>query len=427
MKADLHGTGARELAMAGLPKVSDRSSIRRSNLGLVLRLLRDEGPRSRARIATDTGLPKATVSSLVTELVESGLAREGEVEREGTVGRPGLAVEIDGSTVCGIGAEINVDYLSILALDLRGTVTAERRIAFDVRTASPDAVLDAIADTIRRTVDELRADGIRTIGVTLAAPGVIDMKRGRVSYASNIGWRDVDALAGLARRLGPDAPPLHLENDAKLGAIAEYLAVSAPDMHDLLYLTGEIGVGAGIIAGGQLLRGTAGHAGEVGHLPLDPGGRLCACGRRGCWETQVGLAALLRAAADPDDPVCDPSVDLEQRLAELMRRAKAGDPRTLGALDAIATALGPGIALLLDVLNPQLLVLGGHFAFFGQYLIDQVRHTVHQTVMAPDAGGCEIALSTLGFTAAARGGACLALDAVYQDPAGSLLLQPARR
>ncbi|MHA6758384.1 ROK family protein [Streptacidiphilus sp. PAMC 29251] len=420
MKADLRGTGARELAMSGPLRVSDRSSIRRGNLGLVLRLLRDEGPRSRARIATDTGLPKATISSLVNELVESGLAREGEAEREGAVGRPGLAVEIDGSTVCGIGAEINVDYLSVLALDLRGTVTAERRVAFDVRAAGAEAVLDEIAGIVRRTVDTLRADGVRTIGVTLATPGVIDMQRGQVSYASNIGWREVDALAGLVRRLGPDTLPVHLENDAKLGAIAEYLTGSAPDVHDLLYLTGEIGVGAGIIAGGQLLRGTAGHAGEVGHLPLDPGGYLCACGRRGCWETQVGLAALLRAAADPDDPVCDPSVDVEQRLAELLRRARAGDTRTLDALDSIATALGPGIALLLDVLNPQLLVLGGHFAFFGQYLIDKVRRTVHATVMAPNAGGCEIMLSNLGFTAAARGGAYLALDAVYQDP-GNLL------
>ncbi|MEZ0090361.1 ROK family protein [Streptacidiphilus sp. EB129] len=418
MNTDPRGTGTRDLAMTGPAKPTDRSSIRRTNLGMVLRLLRDSGARSRARIATETGLPKATVSSLIGELVELGLVREGTVERDGAVGRPGHAVEVDGRSVCGIGVEINVDYLSVIALDLRGDVAAERRIAVDVRAAEPEAVLDSAAQLVRETIDALLARGIRTVGVTLAAPGVIDMKREVVSYAANIGWREVAVSAGLRARLGRSAPPIHLENDAKLGAIAEYLVASASDIHELLYLTGETGVGAGIIANGRLLRGIAGFAGEVGHMPMDPSGQLCSCGRRGCWETMVGLAALLRFAAEPDDPVCDPSVDLERRLTELLRRAAAGDARTLTALDRIAAGLGPGVALLVDLLNPRLVVLGGHFAHFGDYLIDTVTREVHERVMASDAGGCEIVLSTLGFTAAARGGALLALDAVYADPSG---------
>ena len=408
--------------MTGPAKPTDRASIRRTNLGLVLRLLRDAGPRSRARIAADTGLPKATISSLIAELVEHGLVSEGEFERDGAVGRPGHAVEVDGRTVCGIGAEINVDYLSVIALNLRGDLVAEGRIAVDVRKAGPEAVLDSAARLIQDTIATLLADGIRTLGVALAAPGMIDLDAGTVSFASNIGWRGVAVVDGLRRRLGPAAPPVHLENDAKLGALAEYLVASAAGIHDLLYLTGETGVGAGIIAGGRLLRGTAGFAGEVGHLPLGPAdGLRCACGRVGCWETAVGLAALLRYAADPDDPVCDPSVDLVQRLAELRRRADSGDRRTRAALERIADGLGPGLVLLLDVLNPRLAVLGGYFAYFGDYLIEGVRREVNASVMAPNAGGCEIGLSTLGFTAAARGGAYLALDAVYEDPIGTVL------
>ena len=408
--------------MTGPAKPTDRASIRRTNLGLVLRLLRDAGPRSRARIAADTGLPKATISSLIAELVEHGLVSEGEFERDGAVGRPGHAVEVDGRTVCGIGAEINVDYLSVIALNLRGDLVAEGRIAVDVRKAGPEAVLDSAARLIQDTIGTLLASGIRTLGVTLAAPGMIDLDAGAVSFASNIGWRGVAVVDGLRHRLGPAAPPVHLENDAKLGAVAEYLVASAAGIHDLLYLTGETGVGAGIIAGGRLLRGTAGFAGEVGHLPLGPAdGPRCACGRVGCWETEVGLAALLRYAADPDDLVCDPSVDLVQRLAELRRRADSGDRRTRAALERIAKGLGPGLVLLLDVLNPRLAVLGGYFAYFGDYLIDGVRREVNASVMAPNAGGCELGLSTLGFTAAARGGAYLALDAVYEDPIGAAL------
>jgi len=413
-------TTARSLAMTGSAKPTDRASIRRTNLGLVLRLLRDSGARSRARIATDTGLPKATISSLIGELVEHRLVSEGELERDGAVGRPGHAVEVDGRTVCGLGVEVNVDYLSVIALNLRGDLVAEDRIAVDVREAGPEAVLDSLARLTRDTIAALRERGIRSLGVTIAAPGMIDLDSGTVSYASNIGWRGVAAVDGLRRRLGPSAPPIHLENDAKLGAVAEYLVASADGIHDLLYLTGETGVGAGIIAGGRLLRGTAGFAGEVGHLPLGLDGPACACGRTGCWETAVGLAALLRHAADPDDTVCDPSVDLVQRLAELRRRADSGDRRTLGALERIAAGLGPGLVLLLDVLNPRLAVLGGYFAYFGDYLIDTVRREANASVMAPNAGGCEIGLSTLGFTAAARGGAYLALDTVYEDPIGAV-------
>jgi len=417
-----HGAWGRDLAIAGPAKPTDRASIRRTNLGLVLRLLRDSGARSRARIATDTGLPKATISTLISELVEHGLVVEGELERDGAIGRPGHAVEVDGRAICGIGVEINVDYLSVIALNLRGDLTAEDRVAIDVRQAGPEAVLDAVGRLVRTTIDTLSANGIRSLGVTIAAPGMIDLASGTVSYASNIGWRNVAVVDGLRRRLGASAPPVRLENDAKLGAVAEYLSASAAGIHDLLYLTGETGVGAGIIAGGRLLRGVAGFAGEVGHLPLGPAdGPRCACGRVGCWETVVGLGALLRFAADPDDMVCDPSVDLVQRLVELRRRADAGDERTLAALERIADGLGPGLVLLLDLLNPRRAVLGGYFAHFGDYLVDRVRRQVWASVIAPDAGGCEIGLSTLGFTAAARGGACLALDAVYEDPIGTVL------
>ncbi|WP_330294377.1 ROK family transcriptional regulator [Streptomyces sp. NBC_00503] len=400
----------------GPSRPAGRTSIRRTNLGLVLRLLRDAGPRSRARIAADTGLPRPTVTGLVTELIELGLAREGDAQRDGSVGRPGQSVRIDGRRLCGIGLEINVDYLAAVALTLGGDTVFERRVAMDVRTAGPDAVLDGAAGLLREALAALDAAGVATAGITIAAPGVVDISSGTVVYAANIGWHDVDAVSGIRTRLGRGAPQLRLENDAKLGAVAEYLEASAAGIHDLVYVTGETGVGGGIISGGRLHRGAAGFAGEIGHMPLDPGGALCACGRRGCWETMVGLAALLRHAAAPEDPVHDPSLDLESRLADLQERAAAGDPRTLEALDKVAAGLGLGLALLADVLNPRAVVLGGYFTYFGAYLAPRVERLMAERVMAPDTGGCRLLLSALGFTAPARGGALLALDPVYEDP-----------
>jgi predicted NBD/HSP70 family sugar kinase len=177
-----------------------------------------------------------------------------------------------------------------------------------------------------------------------------------------------------------------------------------------------VGVGSGVIVAGQLLRGAGGLSGEVGHTALGDPDVVCGCGRRGCWETVVGLSALLREAADPDDPVHDPARDLEARLAELARRADAGDERTLAALAKVGTGLGTGAAVLINLFNPGVVILGGYFAVLGRFLTEPMAAELRDRVFAPDLAGAQVVLSTLGFTAAVRGGAHVALEAVFDDP-----------
>ena len=399
--------------------------MRRSNLALVLRHVRDAGPRSRARIAVETGLNRGTVSSLVSELIDRGLVREGVVERGGSVGRPGQTVELDGRGIGGIGVEINVDYVTAVVLDLTDAVVFEHRVALDVQALPPDAVLDAVTELAIRALAACDEQDITAVGMTLAIPALVDTDDGVVAFAPNLHWKNVDAVGGLRRRLDGPAPgfwgspprrfsAIQVDNDANLAALAEFAMGSRAGTADLVYLTGETGVGGGVMVDGRLLRGAAGFSGEIGHMPLNPGGDLCGCGRRGCWETMVGLAALLRMAAAPDDPVCDPSLDLEQRLKMLSDRAGAGDSRVLDALKLVGEALGLGASILVNVFNPRVLVLGGYFASLGDHLLEPMLAELHARVIAPDA--CEVALSTLGFTAAARGGAHVALEAVLDDP-----------
>lgn len=400
--------------------------MRRSNLALVLRHLRDAGPRSRARIAVETGLNRGTVSSLTAELIDRGLVREGDVERGGSVGRPGQTVELDGRGIGGIGVEINVDYVTAIVLNLTNAVVFEHRVALDVQALPAEAVLDAVTELAIRALAECEQRQVTPVGMTLAVPALVDTDDGMVAFAPNLHWTQVAAVAGLRQRLDrPGLPgvwgspprrslPIQVDNDANLAALGEFAMGSRAGTSDLVYLTGETGVGGGVMVEGRLLRGAAGFSGEIGHMPLNTGGDLCGCGRRGCWETMVGLAALLRMAATPDDPVCDPSLDLEQRLAMLSDRADAGDRRTLAALKLVGEALGLGASILVNVFNPRVLVLGGYFASLGAYLLDPMLAELHARVIAPDA--CEVALSTLGFTAAARGGAHVALEAVLDDP-----------
>lgn len=397
---------------------ADQATVRRSNLGLVLRHLRDAGPRSRARIAQETGLNKATVSSLVAELVQRGLVTTGSVERGGAVGRPVLMVELDGRCVCGIGVELNVDYAAVLVMDLRGGVLFEQRLAMDVPALGPAATLDEVARLITCALAAAARARATPAGLTVALPGSVQHSDtdGTLTLAPNIGWRDVPVVAELRARLDGLDCTIRAENDANLSALAEYAMGSEARTPDLVYLTGEVGVGGGVIAAGQLLRGAGGLSGEVGHMSLGSPDHVCGCGRRGCWETVVGLAALLRAATDEDDPVRDPARDLEDRLAEIERRADSGDARTLAGLAQIGTQLGIGASILINVFNPQVVVLGGYFAVLGRYLMAPLAAELRDRVFGPDIAGARVVLSTLGFTAAVRGGAHVALESVFADP-----------
>lgn len=400
---------------------ADQASMRRTNLSLVLRHLREGGPASRARIATGTGLNKATVSSLVAELVRRGLLADGGVER-GAVGRPGRIVQLAGRGVCGVGVEVNVDYLCVLALDLRDDVLYERRRALDVTAVPAELVLDEVATLVDGAFAELDRLDALPVGVTVALPGTVDTDAGTLGVAPNLRWRDVAVADALLERLGRTDIPVGVGNDANLAALAEHAMGAAAGTAELVCLVGSAGVGCGVVSGGRLLRGATGFAGEIGHMPLDPHGRPCGCGRRGCWETVVGLHGLLRLATGPGDPLRDPALDLTARLARLRERAESGDRRTLDALAQLGTALGVGAGILVNLVNPQVLVLGGYFAEFTPYLHEALMAELRARVVAPDAAGCRVVASTLGFTAAARGGAHVALDRVLHDP--SLVSRP---
>ncbi|MEL4506114.1 ROK family transcriptional regulator [Luteococcus sp. H138] len=389
--------------------------MRAANLGLILRHLRTHGGRSRARLAAETGLSRATMSSVIGELVDRGLVREGELKREGTVGRPGTTVALDGSHVGAIGVEISVDYLALTTVNLAGEVIAENLLPVAADELDPDEVLDLVASQLGEALARMRGLGMLPVAITVSPPGVIEYDTGAVRFSPNLGWRDVPLVPGLRDRLGEGAPTIHLENDAKLAALAEYAGYASDGVEDLLYLTGDIGVGAGIISGGELVRGWKGFSGEVGHLPLDPQGRPCKCGRNGCWEQIVGLGALLRLCAPGGGDLFDANRPLEERLTLIAQRAASGDPITLDALARITQDLARGLSILNDVLNPRVIVLGGWFTFFGGFILEPLAEELERRRMK-NGGRVQLALTRLGMNSAAHGGALMALDDVFNDP-----------
>ncbi|ASO22609.1 putative NBD/HSP70 family sugar kinase [Actinoalloteichus hoggarensis] len=394
---------------------ADQAGLRKANLALILDLLRGHGQQSRAQLAGLSGLSKATVSNLVSELEVRDLVRPAGIVA-GRQGRPGMLVEVQPRTVSGIGLEVNVDYLAATAIDLTGEVVFECRVPGDVIALGPERLLDQLAELARKVLAAVETQGAWTAGITVAVPGLIDPATGVVQLAPNLRWRKVPMADGLAGRLGYSLARITVDNDANLSALAEQTSGNVVGVTDLLYLTGASGIGAGIIADGVPLRGAFGSAGEVGHMAMDPMGPYCSCGSRGCWETQVGLIALLRAVSTHEDPVRDPALDLEQRLTIIRARAERGDRRTLDALQQIGSALGIGISILVNVLNPAAVVLGGYFATLQEWLVEPARREVAARVLGPDAAGARLVPSSLAFNAASRGGAYAAMRRVLDDP-----------
>ncbi len=263
-------------------KPADPRDIRRHNLSLVLREVADRGPRSRATIALDTGLNKSTVSSLVAELEELGLVRESGQERPGAVGRPAQNVELDPSGPYVLGLELGVDYLAVWAADLSGAFLHRSFVTSENRDR-PERVLSRLELLARQALEEPFAAGRRPVAATLAVPGIVDDDGGLV-VAPNLRWEDVPVAQMLSESLGP----LSIENEANLGALAELCEGAGTGLRDFVYISGEVGIGAGIVIGGDLFRGARGFGGEIGHLTIDAYGPPCPCGSRGCLERLAG-------------------------------------------------------------------------------------------------------------------------------------------
>jgi len=388
--------------------------LRQQNTALLLRSLRDDGPGSRAALAARTGLSKATVGTIVQALRDVGAVREddaAEAVRTGQSGRPGRPVVLDGATTVGLGLEVNVGYLAATALDLSGRPVLSRQVS-----VGPDG--DLLASLGRLAAEchaQLVAQQRRVLGIAVAVPALVDRATGRVVDAPNLGWRDLDLAATVAAAVGGGCP-VRVDNDANCAATAEYDHGAARGASDALYLTGTVGVGAGLVVDGAVRRGAHGLAGEVGHTPF-PGSATarCVCGRRGCWEASVGLRATLRAVGLEPDTGADP-VEAAQRVAALARR----DPSARAAVRRVAADLGAGLMPLVGALDPEVVVLGGYFVPLGPWVLPVVRRALdRRRGPGRTTTPCRVALSTLGLHAASTGAATDVLGDVY---AGTLAL-----
>ncbi|WBB80667.1 ROK family transcriptional regulator [Micromonospora sp. WMMD882] len=391
------------------PQPTDLSDVRATNRAVVLRHVRAHAPCSRADIATHTGLNKATVSSLVAELIEHRLLRETGLT-ENRVGRPATMLVLDGEPYAALGMQISADELVVVAVDPAGVRLLTWRRAFPALSASPADTTAAVVKLARRALARVTAQGRAALGLTVGVPGLVDTA-GTVPLAAALGWRDVPFTAELRAALREPGFPVTVENEANLAVLAEQRHGGRSGAANIVHLTGGAGIGAGVLVDGRLLRGGRGFAGELGHLTLDPAGPTCRCGRRGCLEALVGLPAVVRRLL-PDAEADGAVTDFAPEIDRIRALARADDRPTLTGLTELGRHLGHGVAVLADLLNPEAVLVGGHFAALAPWLLPAARAELTQRTLAPDAGGCRLDASALGAEAAALGGATASLAGI---------------
>jgi predicted NBD/HSP70 family sugar kinase len=399
--------------MPVVPEPSGQRSetVRRSNLSAIVRELHLRGPQSRSELVARTGLTRTAIRALIGELVAGDLLVEERGTLAGVPGRPSPVVRPSPAGILVLSLEIAVDSLAAAVVGVGGEPLERVRIPRPRGHFSVDEIVADLQELVGR-LSSLERERGALIGIGVAIVGVVRRPDGMVSSAPNLGWRDVPLGARLTEALRLEVP-VHVANEADLGALAELRRGAARGADDLLFISGEVGIGGGIIVDGKPLTGVAGYAGEVGHMPVNPNGVTCRCGSTGCWETEIGERALLRLAGRPEDGGAD-------EVEALLARAAAGDPGSLGALEHVGRWLGTGLAGLVNVLNPRVIVLGGLFARAYPFIDRVLEAQLDRLSLAGPRGLVRVAPAALGIDAPLIGGAELALEPFLADPAGWL-------
>src|SRR5215210_530554 len=380
-------------------------SLRRLNRLRVIRALREEGMISRAEIARRTGLSRSTVSSLVADLQADGLVVERPepgLAHGAQGGRPPILLSFDASAGAAVGVDFGHSHLRVAVSDLASTILAERTRPLDTDHDAYEG-LDMAAELVVETLEDAGVARESVIGAGMGLPGPIIQTppaHGTVGSSAILpGWIGMNAAPELRRRLDF---PVMVDNDANLGALAEAAFGAGRDAGDLVYLKVSSGIGAGLILNGRLYRGSAGLAGELGHVLVDPDGIVCRCGNRGCLETVAATGALVDLLSRSHGP--------DLTVPRMLQLARDGDLGCQRVIADAGRAIGRAVADLLNVLNPELVVVGGELAGAGDLLLEGVRESINRAALPAAAGSARLVAGILGDRAQVLGAVALVVS-----------------
>ncbi len=395
-------------------RTGDQALVREINLSIILNALRDQSPMSRASLAATTGLNKTTVSSLVQQLIDGRFVSEAGVEKSDEIGRPGRLLELNPAAGCIIGAEIGVDFISVLVTDFAAQVIWRQQERTQRDTAQ-DLIIGRMLDLISMAIDHGSAGGADVLGLGLGVPGLVDVQSGTLLFGPNLGWRNVPLRAPLEAAFDF---PVYVDNEANMATLGENYFGVARGAKSVLYVSAGVGLGGGIVLDGRVLPGAIGFAGEVGHMTMEPDGRRCNCGNHGCWETLVSQEAVFRRvrAAVTAGGASELTVVAGDDLAGLTipliaAAAQHGDAVAQAALHETAVWLGVGLANLINALNPEIIVFGGILSLASDFVLPIVTEVIRERALRWPAAATQVLAAAYGVDACVMG----AIATVYHQ------------
>lgn len=391
-------------------RTADLSLIKEINQAVVLEALRRTSPTSRAEIAKLTGLNKATVSSLVSSLIAQQYVLEVGVSNARVRGRRARLLIFNGLAGMVIGAELDVHSMHILVTDLQGR-PAWRDVQPLPLAAPFQETFPRIVTGLKRAITNAPSSPHGVVGIAIGVPCMVDTAAGVVLEGVNVGWRNVPLASLLSQSLGL---PIFVDNSSSLSALGELRFGAARGSQNVVYLHALHGLGGGIIINGALYQGARGYAGELGHMIIEPNGLRCRCGNRGCWELYASEIALRRQLLESQQSRWSGRPDVT--VDEVVAAAEEGDALAIAALTDVGHHLGLGIANLVNVFNPEAVILGGSISRAGRWVLQPAERVFRARALQPSADSTRLMLGTLDQDSAVLGAASVALDALFAQP-----------
>ncbi|MBW7476844.1 ROK family protein [Paenibacillus oenotherae] len=371
----------------------DLAMIKKMNTAIVLDTIIAQAPLSRAQISEQTGLNKATVSSLVQDLIDSRLVVEnGPGQSSG--GRKPVMLLFNSSAGYAIGIDLGVNYIRGVLTDLEGSVLQERELA--LQTHQLHDVLPLLTACIKDLISLMPDSPYGVVGIGIGVPGIVS-DQGTILFAPNLEWQEVPLQSMLQQQFNI---PVTIDNEANAGAQGEQKYGAGRNITHQIYVSVGIGIGTGIILNRELYKGASGFSGELGHLSIDLNGKPCRCGNQGCWELYASENALLEQAAELGYS------DLDALLAA----AAAGEEAVLVLFRRIGECLGVGIANIVNVFNPDVVIIGNRMSRAEAWINEAVQETVARRTLPQHFSRMRVLFAELSDQSAVRGAAYYAIN-----------------
>jgi glucokinase-like ROK family protein len=401
------------------PQRAGVALVRDMNLSSVMRHIHREGSLSRAQLAQRTHLNKATISSLVEELIELGLIHENGMNTSG-FGRPATMLDLDPQAGCIIGVEIGVGFISIILTNFTGKIIW-RHFEELISILNQEEITARIFQLLDEAREIAGKDRLRLFGMGLALPGMVDVEQGILIFSPNLQWGDVPLRQMFSEHSGL---PVFVDNDANAAALGEHLFGAARQEQHFLFIVAGVGVGGGLFLNGEIYRGACGLAGEIGHTSLYvEQTRPCRCGNRGCWENfanQSSLYERIRARLDVGRRSLITGILKNQlsplNLSIINQAAEAGDREVLEAISETGAALGLGVANLVNIFNPKMVVIGGSLSILGKYILPSIEEVIEERTLEVMQKEIKILVSAFGSDASVMGAVALVVREILSRP-----------